>query len=71
MVNPAAFVYPETRNNTVDRCHMPIDILLDKTTRTLRTHASGDVTIEDFIDSLKRLSSSWTAGSLTSHGGKS
>lgn len=33
---------------------MPIDILLDKTTRTLRTHASGDVTIEDFIDSLEK-----------------
>ena len=33
---------------------MPIDILLDKTTRTLRTHASGEVTIEDFIDSMEK-----------------
>lgn len=33
---------------------MPIDILLDKQSRTLRTHASGFVALEDFIDSIEK-----------------
>lgn len=33
---------------------MPVDILLDKARRILRTHASGFVAIADFIDSMEK-----------------
>lgn len=33
---------------------MPVDILLDKERRTLRTHAWGFVDLSDFIDSLEK-----------------
>lgn len=49
---------------------MPLDILLDKEKKTLRTHASGQVTIEDFVEGIEKTLQLLDSGSIDASWGQ-
>lgn len=49
---------------------MPIDILLDKQSRILRTHGSGYVAVADFIDSMEKTIQLMDSGVIDSQWGQ-